>query len=126
MTYVLDSWAVLQWLEGMEPAAGRVEAVMAGRPVMSWINLGEVYYIAIRSVDEETAKGVLADLRSRVMADVATPERVLAAARIKAVHPMALGDAFAVAAGLEHDAVILTGDPEIIETAGDWQVEDLR
>lgn len=126
MNYVLDSWAVLQWLEGLEPAASRVEAVMADRPVMSWIHLGEVYYIVIRSMGEETARRVLADLRSRVRADVATPERVLAAARIKAAHPMALGDAFAVAAGLENDATILTGDPEIIETAGAWRVEDLR
>ena len=40
----LDSWAVLAWLDGLEPAAARVEHVIHERPVMSWINLAEVYH----------------------------------------------------------------------------------
>ena len=43
-TYCLDSWAVLRFLEGSTAAARRVRQVMRdGRPVMSWISLGEVY-----------------------------------------------------------------------------------
>ena len=45
MTDCLDSWAVLLWLEGEDPAASRVEAALSGHPVMSWINIGEVSYI---------------------------------------------------------------------------------
>ena len=49
MTFALDSWAVLRLLEGTEPAAGRVEQILTdARPVMSWINLGEVFYIVRR------------------------------------------------------------------------------
>jgi hypothetical protein len=29
MTFALDSWAILRLLEGAEPAAGRVEQVLA-------------------------------------------------------------------------------------------------
>ncbi len=39
---------------------------------------------------------------------------------------MAFADAFALAAARAHDAVLLTGDPEILEARGDWKVEDLR
>jgi len=38
----LDSWAVLRWLEGVEPAASRVEDLLPKRPLMSWMNVGEV------------------------------------------------------------------------------------
>ena len=35
MTVCLDSWAVLRWLEGVDPAAARVEEALSARPVMS-------------------------------------------------------------------------------------------
>jgi PIN domain nuclease of toxin-antitoxin system len=40
----LDSWAILAWLDGEQPATDRVEAALADRPVVSWINLVEVAY----------------------------------------------------------------------------------
>ena len=39
---------------------------------------------------------------------------------------MALADAFAVATALAHEAVLLTGDPEILDIGGTWMTEDLR
>jgi hypothetical protein len=39
---------------------------------------------------------------------------------------MAYADAFAVATAVAHRAVLLTGDPEIIDAGGGWRVEDLR
>lgn len=126
MTTVLDSWAVLRWLEGVQPAAGRVEAAVNAGAHMSWINVGEVFYVVWRSSGEPAARQVVGDLRQRVKVDPATPDRVLAAARVKAEFPMALGDAFAAAAGIEHDAVVLTGDPELLVPGGPWRAEDLR
>ena len=97
-TYSLDSWAVLRFLEGSTAAARRVRQVMRnGRPVMSWINLGEVYYTVHRTAGAAEADTTIAQLRPLLTLDAATPERVMAAARIKAVHPLAYGDAFAVA-----------------------------
>lgn len=126
MTYCLDSWAVLRWLEGEEPVASRVEAVLESRPVMSWLNLGEVFYVVMRAAGELIADEVLGSVRSRVTPDDVTPDRVLSAARIKAAHPMALPDAMAIATSRAHDAVLLTGDPEILDIRGPWRTEDLR
>ena len=126
MTLVLDSWAVLRWLEGANPAAGRVEAAIADNAVMSWINLGEVFYVLWRVAGDGVARDTVSDIRSLVALDEATAERVLAAARIKAEFPMALGDAFAAATAVAHDALLLTGDPELLRQDGPWRAEDLR
>jgi predicted nucleic acid-binding protein len=126
LTVCLDSWAVLRWLEGVDPAAGRVEEVLGERPVMSWINVGEVFSITARAVGSEAAQTVVGDLRHLLTLDEVTPSRVLEAAEVKAAHPVAFADAFAVATSRAHGAVLLTGDAEIIEAGGDWEVEDLR
>ena len=98
--FCLDSWAVLRFLEGSSDAARRVRQVLRqGRPVMSWINLGEVYYTIHRAAGAAEADATVAQpLRPMLTLDAATSERVMAAARIKAQHPLAYGDAFAVAA----------------------------
>ncbi|MEX0757569.1 MAG: PIN domain-containing protein [Acidimicrobiia bacterium] len=127
MTFALDSWAVLRLLEGTEPAATRVAQVLqAERPVMSWINLGEVYYIIRRDQGEDQALEVVRDLRLRLDLDVPSERRILNAAAIKADHPMAYADAFAAATAIAHDATLLTGDPELLITGAPWQWEDLR
>ncbi len=127
MTSCLDSWTILRWLEGAEPARSRVEDVLAHeRPVVSWINLGEVFYITWRAGGEDLARSVIDDLRRVTTPDAPTPERVLQAASIKAFHPMAYADAFAVATALAHGASLLTGDPEILDIETDWDLEDLR
>jgi predicted nucleic acid-binding protein len=124
--YCLDSWAVLRFLEGSSAAARRVRHVMRlGRPIMSWINLGEVYYTIQRAAGVVEADATLALLRPMLALDTVTPERVLAAARIKATHPLAYGDAFAVATSAAHEAVLLTGDPEMTRRSVGCRVEDL-
>jgi predicted nucleic acid-binding protein len=126
-TYCLDSWAVLRFLEGSSEAARRVRQVMrVGRPIMNWINLGEVYYTVHRAAGGAEAESTLTLLRPMLALDPATPERVLVAARIKAAHPLAYGDAFAIATAIAHKAVLLTGDPEITERSVGCKVEDLR
>ena len=125
--YCLDSWAVLRFLEGSSAAARRVRQVMRlGRPVMSWINLGEVYCTVHRTVGAAEAETTVAQLRPLLTLDAATPERVMAAARIKALHPLAYGDAFAVATAAAHDAVLLTGDPELTSRSVGCRIENLR
>lgn len=127
MTVILDSWAVLRLLEGTEPAASRVqEAIDEQRPVMSWINAGEVFYITRRAQGEQTAREVLRDLRAALDLDMASADRVVQAARIKADHPLAYADAFAAATAIAHDATLWTGDPELLIPNVAWRHEDLR
>jgi predicted nucleic acid-binding protein len=127
VTSCLDSWAVLRWLEGAEPAAARVDETMEGRPLMSWINLGEVSYVLHRAAGASRARGVIADLRHLLSLELPSEARVLEAARLKAGHAMAYADAFAVATAVANGASLLTGDPEILDR-GDpsWPVVDLR
>ncbi len=84
---------------------------------MSWINLGEVDYIARRRIGIAYADELVTTLERLVRADQATPERVRAAAALKAAYPMSFADCFAVAAALEGEVPLLTGDPEIIGAA---------
>jgi predicted nucleic acid-binding protein len=127
LTDCLDSWAVLRWLEGEEPAANRVDSSLETRPVMSWINLGEVSYVVHRAAGARRAREVVSDLRHRLQLDLPSETRVLEAAAIKAQHALAYADAFAIATALAHHARLLTGDPEILDD-GDptWPVVDLR
>ncbi len=126
MTDCLDSWAILRWLEGIEPAASRVEAALASRPVMSWINLGEVAYIVERMAGTAQSRQVVRELQHQLSLDLPTEARVLEAAHLKAVHAMAYADAFAVATAIAHDCTLLTGDPEILNGNPTWQTFDLR
>lgn len=126
MTDCLDSWAVLRWLEGTEPAASRVEASFTSRPVMSWMNLGEVAYIVERLAGAIQSRRVVSDLRRRLALDLPSEARVLEAAHIKARFALAYADAFAVATAIAHRATLLTGDPEILGGDPRWPVADLR
>ena len=127
MSACLDSWAVLAWLDGDEPAASAVqEAFTAGRPWMSWLNVGEVAYQLERRHGADEAALVIRRLRSAVALDDVTPTRVLAAARIKAVNPIAFADCFAATTAAAYDATLLTGDPELLDRDVGCRVRDLR
>ena len=127
MSRVLDAWAVVAYLNGVEPAAGRVAGLLhRGRPLMNWVNLGEVRYVVGRAHGEREADEVVRDLRPRLTLDVASPERVLAAARLKTAYRISYADAFAAATAMAADAVLLTGDPELLAEGAPWRAEDLR
>jgi PIN domain nuclease of toxin-antitoxin system len=123
----LDSWAVLAWLDGEEPALSRVEQSLADRPVVSWVNLVEVHYRVARDQGQTAADETLRDLRSVLALDLPGTARMIEVARLKARAPIALGDCFAVMTAAAHDLLLLTGDPEIINLADPpCRVEDLR
>lgn len=127
MTIVLDSWAVLRYLEDADPAAAEVAGLLDGeRPIMSWINLGEVFYVVRRLHSDAEAAGTVRDLRDVLDAELPTAGRVLAAARIKADHPLAYADAFAAATAVAHEAELWTGDPELLVDGAGWRWRDLR
>jgi len=123
----LDSWAVLAWLDGDEPAAGAVqEAFNTERPWISWLNVGEVAYQLERRHGADDAMLVIRRLRASVALDDLTPDRVLAAAHIKAAHPIAFADCFAAATAAARDATLFTGDPELLDREVGCRVRDLR
>lgn len=127
MTVCLDSWAVLAWLDGDEPAAAIVQRELEKeRPVMSWLNLGEVAYQVERRHGEAEAGEVVRRLRSALELDDVTRERVLAAAHLKAERSIAFADCVAAATARAHGATLLTGDPELLDRKLGCRVRDLR
>lgn len=129
MKHCLDSWAVLSWLDGEEPAAKFVQQVVGReRPSMSWLNLVEVHYRTTRDHGRQAAEAVLAELRPQINENLPGISAMREVARLKAENPIALADCFAVALAAEEGAVLLTGDPEIIDRAKHLpcKVKDLR
>lgn len=127
MTRVLDAWAVVAYLHGAEPAASRVAGLLRrGRPVMSWVNLGEVHYVVARRHGAREADQVVRDLRHRLTLEAPSPGRVLDAARLKASYRLSYADAFAAATAVAADGLLLTGDPELLADGAPWRAEDLR
>lgn len=125
----LDSWAVLAWLDGEEPAATAVErAIKRERPAMSWMNLIEVHYRIIRDHGQREADQVLAELRPQITESLPGIATMRAVSSLKAQHPIALADCFAIALAAEEEAALLTGDPEIIDRTDQLpcKVVDLR
>src|SRR5512141_2456740 len=101
---VVDSWPILAYLQGEAPADAAFTRLLkraaAGnlRLVLSWINLGEVYYRLIQGGGRARADERLADLRRLPFELVPVREAlVLEAARLKGEHRISYADAFAVA-----------------------------
>jgi len=121
---LLDAHAVLVYLQD-EPGAERVEELLLEaergqvRLCMQKINLGEVYYPLMRRMGQEEADRFLETFR-QLPVEILDPadELIWSASRIKAAHPISLGDCFAVATARREGAMVLTGDPEF-EKVGD-------
>jgi predicted nucleic acid-binding protein len=128
-TYVLDSFALLAYLQGevgRPVVRERLAGAAAGQYALhlSLINLGEIMYIV------ERERGLVAAQRTLAAVDnlplqVAPVSRslVLAAAHIKAHYRLAYADAFAIATAQQHAAVLITGDPELRPAAKACQIE---
>jgi predicted nucleic acid-binding protein len=93
---------------------------------VSWPNIGEVAHQLERRHGLAGSELVVDRLRAAVALDEVTPDRVLAAAHIKAAHPIAFADCFAVATATARAATLFTGDPEILERDLGCAVLDLR
>jgi predicted nucleic acid-binding protein len=127
VTVVLDSWAALRYLEDVGAAADAVGDLLGQeRPLMSWINLGEVHYVLRRLHGDEAASETIRDLRDVIDARLPDERLIIDAARIKADHPMAHADAFAAALAVASDATVWTGDPELLVDGSAWRWRDLR
>lgn len=127
--YVLDSFALLAYLEG-EVGMPRVREVLEGAEAganavhVSLINIGEVLYITERENGLVGAQRTLAAIDQLPIRIVPVSRAtVLAAAHVKARYPISYADAFAVTTAQDCDGVLITGDPEFEPVAKDALVE---
>jgi len=118
MKIVLDAWAVLALLQGEEPACSIVSEKLresSSLKYMSWINLGEVYYILFRQYGESEAETTLEEiLQLPITFDEPNIKMIKNAAQIKGNYRLSYADAFAITLTQRLNAILLTGDPEII------------
>jgi ribonuclease VapC len=126
---VLDSYALLAYLrgeDGGERVRDLLEASAAGAVLLmlSLVNYGEIAYMVERKAGAHVVERVLA-LVDQLPVDIVAPDRALtlAAARLKAAHPISYADAFAAALAQTHGAAVLTGDPEFRTVADIITVE---
>ena len=126
--YVLDTWAVIAYLED-EPSGEQVEELIATAheeqiPIyMSVVNVGEVWYTLAREVSEEEANAgvkMLSDLRIRF--ENVDWELTQEAARFKSQNKMSYADAFAAALAKIKKADLITGDNEFKPLDGEIKI----
>jgi PIN domain nuclease of toxin-antitoxin system len=125
---VLDSWALLAYLNNEAPAA-RIEAGwLSEGAAISSINLGEALYIGIRATDEDSALADMETVRRKLSVVDPDWELVSAAARVKASGGLSYADAFCIATAVGLHSPLWTGDPEIVGQADrhGCEVVDLR
>jgi len=128
---VVDAWALLAWLRDEQPAASHVRDCLQraedgnAQLFMSWINVGEVYYMLSRKHDATTAEEFLRRLPSLPIRVVLPDEEgIIAAAKLKSTRKISYSDGFAAALAIKETAALITGDPELREMADvltvDW------
>lgn len=123
---VLDSWALVAFLED-QPAAEVVQrAWVEDGAAMCSINLGEALYVRTRRADATTAAREIDAARGDMTVVDPDWELVTSAAGVKARGGMSYADAFCVATAQRLDLPLWTGDPEIVALAGEVDVVDLR
>jgi ribonuclease VapC len=113
---VLDSWAVIAYLEG-EPSAKRVADHIADAhenevPLfISVVNAGEVWYIIAREASVSDADRSITELR-HLGIEFVDADWTLAheAGGFKSKYKMSYADCFAAALAKHKKAVLLTGD----------------
>ncbi len=131
--YLLDAWALLALIQKEEPARSRVreliEAAERGEILlsMSSINLGEVYYRLGKVQGRSHAQSALNAARLLPVSFLpADDEAIIAAAEFKISYRLSYADGFAAAAAEKLNAVLVTGDPELLQLDGRLSVERLE
>jgi ribonuclease VapC len=116
--YLLDSFALLRFFQ-KEAGGDRVRAILeevrdgTARALLNVINMGEVIYTVQRRFGQQSKLEVVMNIDRLGIEILPVPnDLVFRAAELKARFPMSYADTFAVASAMEHDATLVTGDPE--------------
>ncbi len=126
--YVLDTWAVIAYLED-EPSGEQVEELIASAheeqvPIyMSVVNVGEVWYTLARKVSEQDANASVKSLHDlRIQFEDADWILTQEAARFKSHNKMSYADCFAAALAKAKKAELVTGDKEFKLLEGEIRI----
>jgi ribonuclease VapC len=116
--YVLDANAVLRYFgvgtsKGVEKVFRLFEQAERKqvRLFMAVINMGEVLYILLKHLDEQTASGYIRTLQHAVTMVEADVNMVVHAATLKHRYKLGYADSFAAALALDSTATLVSADP---------------
>jgi predicted nucleic acid-binding protein len=133
-TKVLDSWALIAFLED-EPATDAVEKLLAQaaadkhKLLLSVGNWGEIYYNTMREVSLEAAEQQARAIATLPIDIVGVGDDLTLArqaAIYKATHNVSYADCIAAALAKFKNAELLTGDPEFKEVEREIKVAWLK
>ena len=129
---VLDSWAVIAYLED-EASAEKVADIIADAHeediplLMSVVNAGEVWYIVAREASASDADASIKQLRDLGIEFIyADWELAKGAGYFKSRNKMSFADCFAAALAKLRKAHLITGDPEFKQIESEVSIEWLR
>ncbi len=121
MTYVLDSWALLAWMQNAPAASDEVQRLLddasAGTSdlLLSQINAGEIFYVVAKTHSMTRAREIRTSLTRLPVAFISvSDDHVWDAAALKADYPLSYADAFAASLALNQTATLVTGDREFL------------
>jgi predicted nucleic acid-binding protein len=125
---VLDSWAVLAYLED-EGAGQQVAEIIANAHehstplMMSVVNVGEVWYILAREVSETEADKGIEGLRQLGIEFIDADWKLSRlAGSFKSKNRMSFADCFAAALAKECKADLITGDREFKQVENEIKI----
>jgi predicted nucleic acid-binding protein len=117
----LDSWPVLEWLLGQQPAAQNFTAFLKRLQPSEWqlmmtrINAGEVDYMLAKKGTQDQRDRGLATFLSLPIEIVSIDDHLVdAATALKRRHACSYADCFAAALAIRFDIPIVTGDKEFL------------
>ena len=88
--------------------------------------MGELVYIFGRKHGSDAAEKLVSYLKQLPIHILSVDEhRVLTAARFKMTHAVSYADAFAAVAAIELQAMLVTGDPELLALDQEIEIESL-
>lgn len=128
MYRILDAYPLMAFFE-KEPGGEKVEAILLEamargyRLLMTSVNLGEVYYSALRVGGPDHARdleNVIPNLPLEIV-DVDWP-LAKEAAKFKAAYKMSYADCFAAALAKAHKGEVVTGDKEFKQVEAEVKV----
>lgn len=128
--YILDSWPVLEWIQGRQPATNAFDRLLddalRGRVElrMSRMNYGEILYSCWRKFPWDESARFLADIQTLPIEYVDIDnDLVEQAARIKALVSAAYADCFAAALAIREQVPLVTGDEEFRDVSAKFSLQ---
>ena len=129
---VLDSWAVIAYLEDEASGEKVADIIVAAHEkdiplLITVVNAGEVWYIVAREASASDADASIKQLRDLGIEFIeADWELAKGAAYFKSRNKMSFADCFAAALAKHKKAHLITGDPEFKQIESEVSIEWLR